>query len=436
MSVKVRKRNNAWWIFVTYHGRRKAKKVGTREAAEKVKRQIEARLALGDLGVLEEREKRTFAEYAERWLKHYVQVECKQSTQESYRRNLRIHVLPVFGSTHLTEITRDRIKAFIAEKLSTGRFSRNTIRLMLAPLREILNHAIEDGLLDRNPALRLGRFYRSGEEARKPTALTPEETRRFLETALEFYPDDYPLLLCALRTGLRRGELLALKWGDIQFGESEFDSQRFILVQRNLQSGRFISPKSHKPRRVDLSRGLRRVLLNLRDKRLLEAFQRGTDLDSELVFPSRTGGPQDAANFVHRVFKPCLVKAGIREIRFHDLRHTFGSQLIQKGAPLVYVRDQMGHSSIRVTADTYAHLMPGANVEVIDRLDSITSPQLSATQAQPGKDRGDEEFTEVVERNGGAGGGRTRDLVTASHARSQLRHSPTQASTNLSNMKV
>ena len=410
--------------------------MGTREAAEKVKRQIEARIALGDFGFLEERKDSTLTEYAERWLEHYARVECKQSTQESYRRNLRIQVLPVFGSTSLREIARDRIKAFIAEKLLTGRFSRNTIRLMLAPLREILNHAIEDGLLDRNPALRLGRFYRSGEGAKKPNALTPEETRHFLETAREFYPDDHPLLLSALRTGLRRGELLALKWGDIQFAESEFDSQRFILVQRNLQSGRFISPKSHKPRRVDLSRELRRVLLELWDQLLLEAFQRGTDLNSELVFPSRTGGPRDAENFVQRVFKPCLVKAEIREIRFHDLRHTSGSRLIQRGAPLVHVRDQMGHSSIRVTADTYAHLMPEANVEVIDRLDSITSPQLSATQAQPGKGRGDEEFTEVVERNGGAGGGRTRDLVTASHARSQLRHSPTRAFTNLFNMKI
>ncbi|MCZ6904125.1 MAG: site-specific integrase, partial [Acidobacteria bacterium] len=379
-------------------------------AAELAKTEIEARLTLGDFGILEDRKGPTFAEYAGQWLQHYAQVECKQSTQESYRRNLRVHLLPVFGTIRLTEITRDRIKAFIAEKLSTGRSSRGTIRLMLALLREILNHAIEDGLLDRNPALRLGRFYRSGEEARKPTAFTPEETRRFLETAREFYPDDYPLLLCALRTGLRRGELLALKWGDIQFGESEFDSQRFILVQRNLQSGRFTSLKSHKPRRVDLSRGLRRVLLDLRDKRLLEAFQRGTDLDSELVFPSSTGGPQDAANLVHRGFKPCLVRAGIREIRFHDLRHTFGSQLIQSGAPLVYVRDQMGHSSIRVTADIYVHLMPGANIDVIDRLDSITGPQLSATQAQP-RAKGEEDGSvEVVEMNGGARGACHADL--------------------------
>ena len=156
----------------------------------------------------------------------------------------------------------------------------------------------------------------------------------------------------------------------------------------------------------------------------------------ELVFPFRAGGPQDAANLIQRVFKPCLVKAGIREIRFHDLRHSFASQLIQSGAPLVYVRDQMGHSSIRVTADTYAHLMRGANVDVMDRLDSITSPQLSATYPQPEQGRQEENFSEVVEENGGAGGGRTRDLVTASHARSQLRHSPTRAFTDLFNMKI
>ena len=88
-------------------------------------------------------------------------------------------------------------------------------------------------------------------------------------------------------------------------------------------------------------------------------------------------------NVVTRIFKGCLASAGLREIRFHDLRHTFGSQLIQNGASLVYVRDQMGHSSIRVTADTYGHLIPSANVNAVDRLDRETSPQESATPAPP-----------------------------------------------------
>ena len=82
-------------------------------------------------------------------------------------------------------------------------------------------------------------------------------------------------------------------------------------------------------------------------------------------------------------FLPALEKAGLRRFRFHDLRHTFGSQLIQNGASLTYVKEQMGHSSISVTVDIYGHLIPGANVSWVDSLDAKTSPQQNATQAQP-----------------------------------------------------
>src|SRR5256885_14166043 len=89
-------------------------------------------------------------------------------------------------------------------------------------------------------------------------------------------------------------------------------------------------------------------------------------------------------NFSERVFKPLLTQAGLRRIRFHDLRHTFGSLLIQTGASLAYVRDQMGHSSIQITVDVYGHLVPGANISYVDRLDSERFPQQSAIPAQYG----------------------------------------------------
>ena len=285
---------------------------------------------------------------------------------------------------------------------------------MIAPLRAILNHAIEDELIDRNPALRIGRFYRVHFEARKPTALTPDESQRFLEAAKKFYPDYHPLFLCALRAGLRQGELLGLKWGDLQFGESDLDPNRFILVQRNLQAGRLISTKGHKRRRVDLSRELRKVLLETRDSRLLVTFQRGFELGNELIFHDNQGRPLDR-DVVSRKFKATLAKAGLREIRFHDMRHTFGSQLIQNGASLVYVRDQMGHSSIRVTADTYGHLIPSGNVGAIDTLDAKTTPQESATRAQPRPRCRARKSRQLVEKIGGPGGVRTLDLMTASH---------------------
>ena len=100
----------------------------------------------------------------------------------------------------------------------------------------------------------------------------------------------------------------------------------------------------------------------------------------------------DPDNPYHRYFRPVLLKAGLRKIRLHDLRHTFGSLLIQSGASIVYVKEQMGHSSIQITVDTYGHLIPGANVSFVDRLDVDETrregQQQNATQAQAGEGNG------------------------------------------------
>ena len=157
-----------------------------------------------------------------------------------------------------------------------------------------------------------------------------------------------------------------------------------------------LTPKSRKPRRVDVSEELRRAL-QLRDDRLVTVFGEGkSDVSDELVFPSEAGTPIEMNNFSERVFKPLLARAGLRRIRFHDLRHTFGSLLIQAGASLAYVRDQMGHSSIQVTVDIYGHLIPGANVSFADKLDRITCPQESARQPQERKPRESDGFEEAL----------------------------------------
>jgi len=327
MGVKAKKYKGAWYVFINHDGRRKAKCVGSRQAAEKVKQEIEARIALGDFRLLSDQPPPTFEEYAADWVKQYAKVECKQNTWESYERNLRLHIFPTFGKLRLPDITRARVKEFLADQVAQEKHSRNTIRLMIAPLRAILNHAIEDDLIDRNPAVRIGRFYRVHFEARKPTALTPHESQRLLDAAQKFDPEYYPLFLCALRAGLRQGELLGLKWGDLEFGESDMDQNRFILVQRNLQAGRLTGTKGHKRRRVDLSRELRKVLLETRDSKLLPAVQRGSDPGNELIFHDEQGRPLDR-DAVSRRFKATLSKAGLREIRFHDLRQHADSPIM------------------------------------------------------------------------------------------------------------
>jgi integrase len=165
-------------------------------------------------------------------------------------------------------------------------------------------------------------------------------------------------------------------------------------------------------RRVDMSR----ELVELRDKRLLASFLKWkNDISDKLVFLSPEGAILDPDNLYHRYFQPVLAKAGIRKIRLHDLRLTFGSLLIQSGASIVYVKEQLGHSSIQVTVDIYGHLIPGANVSFVDRLDEVprqdekTSPQ-TATQAQPPEESEAETPSEVVDLIGGGAWTRTTDL--------------------------
>ncbi len=168
---------------------------------------------------------------------------------------------------------------------------------------------------------------------------------------------------------------MALQWGDIQFGTDDPNASRFIEVKRNYVYGRFTSPKSHRSRRVDLSGELRRTLLELQDERLLKAFSAGkSNITEDFVFPSKAGRVLDPDNMIRDRFLPTLQAAGIRAIRFHDLRHTFGAMLIAAGAPLNYVKEQMGHASIQVTVDTYGHLIPGVGERYVDRLDSKASP--------------------------------------------------------------
>lgn len=137
--------------------------------------------------------------------------------------------------------------------------SRNTIRNALCVIRNLFNYAIEEGLIESNPAARLGRFTRSARTVEtKGVALTTDEVQQFLKAAQEICPEYDPLFLMAVRAGLRRGELVALQWGDVQLGGADNNSERFILVQHNYVRREHTTTKSKKARRVDLSRELRR----------------------------------------------------------------------------------------------------------------------------------------------------------------------------------
>ncbi len=278
MGVRVRFWKGAWWVFIAYRGIRRAKRIGDRQAAEAVASQLRVRLQLGDLSALEPgREHPTLTVYAGRWLQTHG-VNLKPRTIALYRFLLQRHLEPTLGRFPLREITRQRVRELFADKITAG-MRRSTALKVVGLLREILNHAVEDGHLVSNPATRLGRHYRGKTEeeaAPRIVPLTHAQLGQLLAACERWYPEFADLMATAAWTGMRQGEVLGLQWSDLDFAGGFADVRRTVAYS----GGRLLvgSPKSGKARRVDVP-----VLLaaRLRARKSLveaEAALQGRDL--------------------------------------------------------------------------------------------------------------------------------------------------------------
>jgi integrase len=385
MGVKVREKvkgSKVYWLFIDHASKRKAKRVGDKKAAELAATMIRAKLAEGDLTALAPAPppEPTFAEYSDRWLSGVAALRCQASSLEQYRNRLRLRLLPALGSLPLTAITRERVKALVAEQYRSG--SRRTKGASIAPqtvsafmmtLVAILNSALEDGLIPSNPAARWGRVVRLMQtQVDEIEVFTPEELTRLLAVAEVNYPDVYPFVLCLARTGLRFGEALALQWADVDF------ARRVLLVRRSIRRGQAKVPKNGKARRVDMSRQLCDVLRGWKTLRDAEAVVEGRDI-APWVFPGLLGGVGAADHLRRTAWASILDKAKLRYRKPHTLRHTYASLLIQAGEPVTYVQQQLGHHSPAFTLAVYGHFVPRGDRRAVDALDDATGRNLYAT---------------------------------------------------------
>ena len=251
---------------------------------------------------------------------------------------------------------------------------------LLNVLRTCLAAAVDDGAIPTNPAGRLGKFTsRSGDDTETVETFSSAKLAALLETAERDMPAMYPLVLTLARTGLRIGEALTLRVADLHFERREVWVRRTWGSRRKaLGDNRINAPKSNKPRRVDMSQQLGRVLQGYLTLRQAEAVVHGGE-PSPWLFAGSAGQPITPGAFWQNVWCPLLRRAGLRHRKPHSLRHTFASQLLANRESPVYVKEQMGHSSIKITVDTYGHLIPGANKAAVDRLDDASSRNLSAT---------------------------------------------------------
>lgn len=303
-----------------------------------------------------------FEEFAAKWFEDYCGLQhrmgrMKPSTLRCYRDCLAQHITPFFGTRTLDDITLPQVNAFTKTLLEKA-LSPKTVGNILVVLKEMLKHAVQWGYLAHNPAQHAPR---PPKDDREMEIYAPEDLRRLLEAATQFSRWLGTLLLCAVTTGLRRGELLGLKWDDIDWRRNQ------LHVRRSLYKDTFVTPKSARSKRaVNMPPSLREALWELPSR-----------FRGELVFCQDDGKPLDPDNLTKRDYRRAVRRAGLHYLSFHSLRHAFVSLLIAHGAHPKYIQAQVGHASIQTTLDRYGHLMLDVNQEAAKGLDAVLFGQAS-----------------------------------------------------------
>lgn len=361
--------NRRIYVRVDFRGHRKTRVFNSIKAAENYAATVEALLKLGKVEDVfappEAPEKPptvTFAQAAERWLA-VDGPDLKAGTLDTYGNALRKHLLPAFADRPLTAIGLADVENWWAG-IRRQQFSHAHLTVIRAVLAGIFRRAVASGLLVRSPVDAIaGRLGREDREVRQVEWLTEPELHRLLTEAERRELRAHPLLLTLASTGLRIGEALGLQVGDVNVAQGK------LYVRRAVRKYRVGSPKSGKPRTVDIPPVTVAVLRGWLDVVRAEAAVRGEE--PLWLFPSTNGLPQDDG-VVRQALRRALKAAGIRRrVRVHDLRHTYASLALQRGVPLLTVSRQLGHASIQITGDVYGHLAPEAGREAAAAWEAI-----------------------------------------------------------------
>jgi integrase len=351
--------------YVNGKRQRKAYFGKTRQEAA---RKLNGALAERERGLPIISERETVATFLTRWLAEVVEPSVRPKTYASYESLCRVHLIPALGRHRLSKLEPVDVQQFLTVMTNAG-LSPRSVAYCRAVLRRALGQALKWGLLARNVATLVDppRAHRT-----EIQPLTPAEVRVLLgglhEDRLE------ALYTTAIALGLRQGELLGLRWQDIDF------AARTLAVHQALQRVKgeftFVEPKSsHSRRTLALPDFVVTALEQHRRRQLADRLRAGALWqDAGLVFMTMIGTPLDGNNVTHG-FQRTLVRLGLRRQRFHDLRHCCASLLLAQGLALVDVKDTLGHSQISVTADFYGHLYPEQRREVARRMDALLGAQ-------------------------------------------------------------
>lgn len=320
------------------------------------------------LGINVRPERQTLSDFLQIWLEGTVAPKNRPQTLRSYQWIIESHLKPGLGKLSLEKLGPQRVQDFLAERHASG-LSAGTVKHIRATLRAALSQAHRWQLVHQNAA-KLVTVPRG--ERYKPTVLTPEQARVFLAAAKSHRNGS--LLTTAITLGLRRGEILGLRWTDVDLQEGMLHVRHSL--EREKGAGlRLSPPKSERAKRsLRLPAITLQALVEQRDRQEVDrqwAGSRWKDLD--FIFTTSIGSPLPPEK-VNGELSAVLTAAKLPKIRFHDLRHTSATLLLSLGVHPKLVQETLGHSTFQLTMDTYSHMMPTLRNEVADRMDSVFAP--------------------------------------------------------------
>lgn len=333
------------------------------EVKEKLKKAIEETKGLD----IAKAESYTVGQWMEVWYEYYAKIKVRASSHKTYEGYIKNHIEPNIGAIPLTKLTTLDLQMMYQKLLTGGRVDRlesqnqskglsaKTVRNLNQIISSAMKLAMEQKLVAHNPAdgCALPRV-----EHREMKTLPAEQLAAFLNEAKK--TGVYEMYYLDLATGMRRGELLGLKWEDIDFAHGVIHIRRQVArLNGTVQEAPLKTKNSYR----NISIGTDAVEL-LKQKKQIDNGK------SVYVFPSPTGGPLAPDSVLHMLHR-VLERAGLPKIRFHDLRHTFATLALQNGVDIKTVSGMLGHFSAGFTLDTYAHVTTAAQREAAEAIGSI-----------------------------------------------------------------
>jgi integrase len=327
-------------------------------------------MARAQAGLLGEAGRTNVSEYLGWWMENVVSGEVAHRTYHSYLSQIRNHILPALGKKKLKALKLEDVEILYRSMVVSG-LSAATVRYVHAVMHRALGQAVNRGLVPRNVAEGASLPGLGREETQY---LTPEQVKSLLGAAKGDRLE--ALYILAVTCGLRQGELLGLRWEEVDLEGHRLTVRRQVQRSRDGSGLIFVPTKGKKSRTIRLASATVEVLKSHRERQAKEVRSaKGLWRDPGLVFASTIGTPLDPSNLVDRSFKPLLGRAGLPDVRFHDLRYACATLLLSEGVPVKVVQEVLGHSSAPVTMHVYSYVLPDMQEKAAAAMDELLSDE-------------------------------------------------------------